>query len=170
MVRFDRVGGGVMFRIEVLLEVVRVGLRKVFREVLRFWLIRGVGVRVERVGDRWVDRIGAERNVVGLRDIVRGAEIREGDLVVPGLEMVDREIVDLPAVERDMDRGAARGADRTGEDRAADRTGAEREVAGRPPPVRTLWALARSDRHRARIVAQAVDRSLMDVTAWSWVS
>ncbi len=146
--------GAVMFRVEVLLEVVRAGLRKVFRVVLR------------RVGNRWVDRIGAERNVVGLRDIVRGAEIREGDLIVLGLEMLGREI-DLAADGRDTDRGAERaGADRAG----ADRTGAAREVAGRPAPVRTLWALARSDRHRARIAAQAVDRSLMDITVWSGVS
>lgn len=161
-----RVLGAVMFRVEFLFVVVRAGLRKVFWVVLRFWLIRGVGVRTERVGDRWVDRTGAERNVVGLRNIVRGAAIREEDLIVLGLEMLGREI-DLLADGRDMDRGAERaGAERAG----AERTGAEREVAVRPAPVRTLWALARSDRHRARIAAQAVDRSLMDVTVWSWVS
>jgi hypothetical protein len=150
-----------MFRVEFLFVVVRAGLRKVFRVVLRFWLIRGVGVRTERVGDRWVDRTGAERNVVGLRDIVRGAAIREEDLIVLGLEMLGREI-DLLADGRDTDRGAERAG--------AERAGAERAVAVRPAPVRTLWALAKSERHRARIAAQAVDRSLMDVTVWSGVS
>jgi hypothetical protein len=150
-------------RVELLVEVVRAGLRKVFRVVLRFWLIR-VGARVERVGARWFDRIGTERIDVWLRDIERGAEIREGDLTVLGLEMLDRDI-DLAGDGRDTDREAARGAER-----AADRTGAARDVVVRPPPVRTLWALARSDRHRARIAAQAVDRSLMDITACSWVS
>lgn len=143
-----------MFRVVVPM-VVRDGLRV----VLMLWLSRGVGVRtVLRVGALWVARIGVTR-VRWTWGMARGAEIR----VVDGLETDGREMEGRDTAGRDTDLGAETLV-------GAERTGAGRETAGRPAPVRTRWALARSERSRARNAAQAVDRSRIVFTAWSWVS